>query len=194
MPEAPIEGAAGGQHPDHGVGLAVEQDGLIEQGRVGAEPGRPQRVRQHDDPIVPQLVFAGQNGPAVGRRNPEDIEVVRRYLPATELDRLVDAGQGDRPAALGRHVIEDLVVSLPVEEVQGRDDIAQSAGWALEHADDPVGLRVRQRGRSMPSTKLKMAVLAPMPSAKMTTATAANPGLLASVRSPNLRSCGKLKR
>jgi len=123
LPEAPIEGAAGGQHPDHGVGLAVEQDGLIEQGRVGAEPGRPQRVRQHDDPIVSQLVFAGQKGPAVGRRNPEDIEVVRRYLAATELDRLVDAGQGDRPAALGRHVIEDLVVSLPVEEVQGRDDI-----------------------------------------------------------------------
>src|SRR3954464_9119956 len=46
------------------------------------------------------------------------------------------------------------------------------------------------RGRSSTAlTRLKIAVLAPMPSASDNTATSVNPGLLASIRRPYLMSC-----
>src|SRR5262249_31973109 len=44
--------------------------------------------------------------------------------------------QRDAAASLSRHEVEDLVVLLPVEEIQRRDTVTVATRWFLHHADD----------------------------------------------------------
>ena len=52
-----------------------------------------------------------------------------------------------------------------------------------------LGVRIRQRLSSTPWTTLKMALLAPMPSARVMMATAVNPGVRRNIRRAYPASC-----
>ncbi len=59
---------AGLEHADDLVGLAVQHDAAADGRRIRAEAVLPQRVGQHDDLVVAELVLAGREQPPVRRR------------------------------------------------------------------------------------------------------------------------------
>ena len=67
-----IEGAALRQHADDRVGLAVELNDPVHDGRVGAELTLPERVADDGDLVLAELILAGQERPAEGRLDAED--------------------------------------------------------------------------------------------------------------------------
>jgi hypothetical protein len=62
----------------------------------------------------------------------------------------------------------------------------------IEDADDAVGRATASGRRTIASTTLKIAVLTPMPSAKVSTTGALKPGDLRVIRRANRRSCRNL--
>ena len=109
---------------------------------------------------------------------------------STKLDRIRDSGQRDRTAGPRRHVLEYGVLPLPVEKVQRRDSIAgiRRAGGFSSTRTIRSALAYGSGLRRTPSTKLKMAVFAPMPIASVRMATIVKAGLLRRVREAYERS------
>ncbi len=143
--EGAIERAARWQHADHRVREVIEQNRAVDDRGVCAELVHPQHMTQDDDLLLAGLVFVGKKRPAKRRADFEDVEEVRGDPRAAELYRLARAGERNRPAGLGGHVVEDRVVFLPVQEVQGRDAVALEHRRLFEYANDPIGVLVRQR-------------------------------------------------
>ena len=143
--ECAVEGAPGRQHADHRVGLVVEQNRAIDDRGVRPELVHPEHMTQDHDVILPELVFIGQERAASFCLDAVDVKKMRRDTCAPDLDRVSDAGERGRSARLSGHGVEDGVVPLPVEEVQGRDAVAVAARRFFEDADDPVGIPIGQR-------------------------------------------------
>ncbi len=145
-----VEGAALGQDADDCVGLSVELHDPVHDAGVGPELTGPQRVTEDGDLVLAELILVGQERAAEGRRDAEDLEIARRHPGAAQLDRRLAAGHGDVATGLGRHEVEDGVVLLPVEKVQGRDSVPLPLRRLLEHPHDPLGLFVGQRLQENP--------------------------------------------
>ena len=143
--EGAVEGAPRRQDADDGVRFVVQQDRPVDNRWVGAELVDPQDVAQDDDLFLPEPIFIGQKRPTQRGPNAEDLEEVWRDSAAAQLNRVAGAGECGRPAGLGGHEIEDLVVLLPVEEIQRGDAVPVAARRLFEHAHDAIGVVIRQR-------------------------------------------------
>jgi hypothetical protein len=142
---AAVEGAALLEHADDRVRLAVEEDVLAHDRRVRSELRLPQRVAQKHDMVLADLVLVRPECAAERRPRAVDIEVVRGDALAAQLNRLLAPRQRRAPTGLRGHVLKHLVLLDPVEVVQRRDAVAPAVRPLLEHADDAVGVGVRQR-------------------------------------------------
>ena len=85
--------------------------------------------------------------------------------------------------------IEGACLALPVVEVRRRDREARHAGKRglrrhMEHPDQPIRIGKRIGRSSTLLTMLKMAALAPMPSASTVTTESVNDGARSSTRTP----------
>src|SRR5215470_2735474 len=67
---------------------------------------------------------------------------MRRDTRSAQLHRVADAREGGRAAGLSGHEIEDLVVLLPIEEVQRGDAVAIATRRLFENAYDSIGVLV----------------------------------------------------
>jgi hypothetical protein len=143
--ERAIERAARWQHADDRVREVIEQNRAVDDRGVRAELVHPKHMTQDDDLLFAGLIFAGKKRPAERRADFEDVEEVGGDPRAAKLHGLGHTGERDRPSGLGGHVVEDSVVFLPVQEVQGRDAVAFEHRRLFEYANDPIGVLVRQR-------------------------------------------------
>ena len=74
-----IESASLGQHANDGVRLAVQLNDTIDDVGIGTELALPQRMADHRDLMLAELILTGQEGPAQGRFDAEDTEVTSRH-------------------------------------------------------------------------------------------------------------------
>ncbi len=143
--EGAVEHGAAGHDAGHLIGFVIEADGLADDGWVPAELALPEGMTQHYDFVFAELVFVGAEGAAERGANAQNVEVVGRDAHATQQGWLAGAGQGRGPAALGRHVFENLVLLDPVQIVEGGDAVGAAVGPLLQHAHDALGIGVGER-------------------------------------------------
>ena len=94
-------------------------------------------------------------------------------------------GDSEVPPVEGRQRVEAPGALDPrqiVEQRHTEEGPAAGAGVVLEHLDETIRIRVRQRPQKYPCTTLKTAVLAPTPSASVRTAARARMGVRRHVR------------
>ena len=72
-------------------------------------------MTEHYDVVLAGLVFAGGKRSAKSGVNSEDLEVFRRYLGAPQLYGFTGAGERRDTASKRGHVLEDIVLVLPIE-------------------------------------------------------------------------------
>src|SRR5262249_20141024 len=123
----------------------VQENRAIDNRWVGAELAHPERVAEYDYVILPGLVFAWKKRTAALRFDSKDLEIAGGDAAAAELDGFGYAGECCRPASLRGHEVEDVIVSVPVEEIQRRNAVALTAGRLLEHTHDAIGIFIRER-------------------------------------------------
>ena len=145
--------------------------------RVAVEPLLPEAVGDHRGERAARLLLVGLQQPS--RR---DAHAQRLEEPgAHAVHRPLVGGVADRDAGLAAlvagHRLEAAALRLPVVEVLRRDVQARSGAtlyWLTRH--QPVRLGERQRPEQTELTTLKIAVVAPIPSASVMTAVSANDG------------------
>ncbi len=98
--------------------LSVEVDGSSDGVGIGGVVGLPELVAENDFVISAGAIFFGQEDASVERLDAEDGEEIRAYGACA--DRLGLSGSGDVEVCAGdeRHLVEDVVLFLPVEEVR----------------------------------------------------------------------------
>ena len=131
--------------PDNDIGLAVQPDRPSDNLAIGAEPFLPQLVAQNDDLVFPGRPFfrtevAAKKHGVSDRRRPPGSDRRSLDLLGTIARRQVHTTAGPRVQALKSGTLR-----LPVEIVGRRAGIAEALDLRPDH-DDPIGLRVRQRG------------------------------------------------
>src|SRR5262245_47742370 len=94
----PAESKVRGHHPDHGVTLAAESDGLVQDFGIAAEPPLPQAVAEQRDVGASGLIFFGQKDPAYLRLRAEHREKTVGDAQAHYLLRIACADQVERSA------------------------------------------------------------------------------------------------
>ncbi len=82
--------------------------------------------------------------PTTGR-TPSSLEQVRGDQLAAHPLRVAEAGEDEGEAAIDGHRREDMVVTVPVEEVRIRDRAGGEIRLALVDADEPIGMGIGQR-------------------------------------------------
>src|SRR5580700_4707610 len=102
-------------------------------------------MAEDDDMFLTRLTFVRSKASADRRLYSEDVKVVRRDLRSAQLNRFVDAGERWGIATLPSQVLEDRVLLLPIEVGEGRDAVAFAQGRFLEHSENAVRVRIRQR-------------------------------------------------
>ena len=79
---------AGSGHADHGKGMAIDGDALVQNARIGAKSALPIREAQHDDRVgFLRDVFGRDEQAPQCRLHSEDVEVI-----AGDQFRLREAG------------------------------------------------------------------------------------------------------
>ena len=126
------------------MGNAVEKDGAADDVWVGTELRPPEGVTENGHVLLAGLVLALGEVSAKGGAHPEDVEIVYGDLRPAQLDGFVDTGEGDGAAGSGGHELEDGILLLPVEIVEGGDAVPASSGRLFENLHDAVGVGVGQ--------------------------------------------------
>ena len=140
-------GEALGHHAEHFVRDAVEHDRPADNGRVRAEPARPQPVRENHDALPAGLPVGRSEAPASRGRHAERVEEVGCYSAAADLRRVAAARQRHARARVRRHPLERRARPPPVLEVRIRGDVLVEPLTRVVGPDhhQPVGLRVGKR-------------------------------------------------
>src|SRR5262245_40245196 len=141
---APVE--ARRHHADHRGFIAAQDQFAPDDLRVAAEPPLPQSEVDHDHAWLPRLAFVRREGSPQNWGHAEYIEKAGGGDLRWNLFRLAVAGQVDGCVPESRHILEDAVLLLPVEEVPHVDHILTA--WirapSFPHHHQPVGVGVRQ--------------------------------------------------
>src|SRR5258705_364699 len=116
---------------DDSVRLSVEVDGFADGVGIGSIVGLPELVAENDFVVFAGVIFFGQEDPSVKRLDPENGKKLRAYWACH--DGLGLAGSGDVEVCAGgeRHLVADVVLFLPVEEVRCGHGEARHSGEAL---------------------------------------------------------------
>ena len=143
------------------------------------------RVTQHDNLRLARDVVLGQEQAAVQRRGSEQMKQAGRRAQGFDALRLIEAEQRAAIPSRDRHLGEGLVLVADVDVLPGD---GQSWGILMpgERSQRIASRSGSGYGSGLSSsalTTLKMAVLAPMPSASDATMTKVRPRVLVRVRS-----------
>ena len=170
-----------GHDADDGVGQAVDLDGPADERSVGAVAAGPQPVAQHHHAIVPGLLFRGQERAADQRPHPEHGEEARGHAQAGDLLGARRRSSGCSRGPRNRRVAR--LSKLRLRACQSRK-LGSETMFRLVGSETPPFQTVINRSASgndngcssVALTTLNIVVLAPMPSASVSTATAVNAG------------------
>ena len=167
----------GRHHAHHREGHGVELDWRADDRAVAAEHTGPEAVTHHHDAVGADHRFVGHEGAAQRRIGLQDGEQIGGRPDPGHVDRVAGAGVGEIHLAVGRHRLEAAAprASSPRMSVPTRAPgcLRGSAPTARQSAPGPA------YGSGLSTTALitlKMAVVAPMPSASVSSATARNVG------------------
>src|SRR5262245_9820842 len=145
----PAELKAGRHNPDHGVGLAVQRDRLIENVRIAAEAALPESITEHHDPVVTRLIVVLNKRSSVKRVDTKHGKEPRCHSRSRE-----PLGFGAAAVVVGRapdrcDFFEYLVLVTPVDEVRRRHRELRPAFLevVLAHDNQPIRIRERQRAK-----------------------------------------------
>ena len=160
--------------PDDRAELAVNLDPPTHDGALGAEGPCPKLVRQDHDVVAPGAVFLGGEHAAAARAHTEHVKKLRRRSPAGDPHGLVVCLKAAEADVIDRDFRKRLV-PLAKLSIFGRRDPELVEAHRRElavHHDEPVRSLVLERLQQTLFTTLKMALLAPIPSAIVKSATA----------------------
>ena len=125
---------------------------------------------------APGLILLGAEHPADERLHAEHAEMIGGDIAAVEPCRLAVDLHGCGRQRLRRHRLERSACSFSASNVRGRRRIGGRRRRRLQTRTMRSGLGKGSGFSSTPSTRLNIAVLAPMPSASTPIATSAKPG------------------
>ena len=193
------EAELGPHDADDGERLAVERKLPAEDARNGAEAARPKALAEHDDPMLSAAVFVRPEGAAQDRLDPEHVEESGRDR------RRLGGLRGGSPLMLNdRKRIRAMRSKVRLWACQSKKfagDTAKRVMPGNPSAGGTCQTNVSQSGSGYGSgrsstalTTLKMAVLAPMPSARTRIAAIAKPGRLRRTRTAYRRSRPRVSR
>ncbi len=137
-----------GRHDaEHGVGGAIESDGLAYDGRVGVVPRVPEPMTQQRDIRSTRLVVLRSEGAAELGGETQQREETGRHPLDRHLHRLTRAAEAYAAVGDRGHARENRAAGGPVQVVSGRDDVAIASQGAvgLPDGDHAVWLGERQR-------------------------------------------------
>ena len=121
---------------DDGVRLAAEHDGPADDSRVAAEPARPQPVAHDDDMRRARTILLFGERAAAKDRRAEQPEEVGAHLPSAKLLRRVAGRVVDDVAAERRHVLDDVSLLTPVDELGRRGGRPRALRRRVLEVDD----------------------------------------------------------
>ena len=182
-----------GRHDaDDPAGNSVEPDLAGQDLRIGAEPGAPDAFADddHRGGHLGGLLFVGREGPAHERRHAEHRKESVRHPGTADPHRLLVSREVGVVPGVGGEPLDRPHVAPVVLEFRLRDVPVR-----LLRAGNPRCRRDRGRAAarsSTPLTTLKIAALAPMPSARVSSTTAVKPGVRASPRRVRRRSWSRV--
>ena len=118
---------------------------------------------------APGLSSSGRKTRPSSRGDAEQGEEAGGDPASVDLQRLAVAAQVERDLGHGGHPLEDLVLGLQGRVVAGSDVVAWEAGdgGVLPDHEEAIGVAEGQRPRSTALTRLKVAVLPPIPRARV---------------------------
>jgi hypothetical protein len=182
--ERPIEHGPFRQHTNDRERLAVERDRSADDSGVAAELRRPQPVADDDDVLFAWQILVGGKRPAELGFDAEDVKV-----GADTRATRINVGSPVPESVIERPVIAATPVNDELWLRQSRKFIADTTlmpppGGFSHSSRIRSGSGYGSGFRSTPSTKLKMALLAPMPRASVRMATAAKPRAFNRLRTP----------
>lgn len=170
------------------MALVIELDRAPHDGLITAITALPESVTQHDHLVLARLILIGREDPAQDRSRPQDLQAAGGHPQSADALRLSLAGEVQLPSVQEREVFEDTPVLFPVEESAGRSPIPLTRPGSLHTWTSCPGWSNGSGLSNTASTMLNTAVVAPMPRASVSTATAVKPGFFNNWRKANLRS------
>ena len=157
--------------------------------RIAAEVAAPEPLADHDSMRGRRRIVRAERA-ARDRHDAKDVEESRRHrLAGNPFGQ--GPGSGQRPAAAGdgrhRRRTSGSVRSSPHSSA-ARRGCGWPPGGASQSITSASGSRYGSARSSAASNRLKIAAVAPMPRARIATASAVNPGARHSTRAPYRRS------
>jgi hypothetical protein len=104
---------------DDGVRLSVEGDGLADGVGIGGVVGLPELVAEDDFVVSAGVIFFGEENSSVEGLNAEDGEELRADGACCDGLGLSCSGDVELCAGVEGHLVEDVILLLPVQEVCG---------------------------------------------------------------------------
>ena len=189
-PELPREFAR--HHADHGEVRAIDADGPAHQRRVAAISRLPQSVAEDHFVILAQGLFLGKERAAEKGLGTQHGKEARGYAQSRDLFRLLADCPSPRdysPCRRNRRwpcFQRSRLCRSKIPEVGRGDDVPIVGTFAegFPHQHQAVRAGNGSGFNSVLLITLKMVVLAPMPSARVSIATSAKPGFRARFRKP----------
>ena len=180
-------------HDANDLFLAVERDRLADERRIAAERARPESVAEDcDSRVLPVVIFRQRS--TQRRRDAKNTEYCRRYASAVEpLWR--DAARGVAARQISREPgirLRQLTDNLKIRRREAELD--RRVGELLIKQHELLWVAVRQRLQQHAVDDAENGGLAPMPSASVSTAAAAKPGVFFNIRKAYRRSSMVISR
>jgi hypothetical protein len=182
------------RHTDDGDRDALERDRRADHADSAAESLLPQRVADHGRRSIctasRHIVGWHEQSPNQ-RRDAEGAKEIAANEEAVHRMHLTAESQRHLFATVaeGERAVESLQIPADVVVAHIAECRPNAAVSATRKDDEVLWVRNRQRSQNQAVHKEKIAVLAPMPRASDSTATAVTMGVVRSARKASLRSC-----
>ena len=185
---------SGRENADNGVGIIVELNLSPENSRLSAKPAGPQTVADYCRFRETRRFVARTEHPPDVCGNTEHGKIVRTHLQQFETFRTLSAGQACRATLDTTPWLKTPALDLRSSNSRTESPMSRTptprllatiftrrSGWEKGSPRNKTAL-----------TMLKIAVFAPTPKARESTATIVKPGFFQSTRSPNRMSCNNV--
>jgi hypothetical protein len=175
----------GRHHAQHGVARLVERYRASDDCRVAREPPLPEAMAEHQHWLSASLLVFGESA-AEDRLHPEGAEEVARDGEGDHLFRVIDTAEREVGVSKGGELIKGRAACAPVLVLGGATGsrIFPIRVFRSHTTTSRSGSRYGRGLSRIVCTRLNIAVIEPMPSARVRIATPAKPGLRRKVRNP----------
>jgi len=171
-------------HANDGLGPAVQLNRLTQKCRIAAESSLPEVIAKNHDRGAWVAVLFVVEGATEQWRSAKNREERRFDVLYHDLFRIAAARQVRARVDHRGHRVERRAALTPADEVRRAERVVPPGRCAPSSQSETMrsGSRNGRRSSSTAFTMVKIAVFAPMPSARASTAVAVNPGVRMHIR------------